>query len=158
MGNTFSLEHELEKSVRLIYLMRSVKCWVLLFDERGSFSCWIEICTIIPINLSTSNAAYMRQWTGSALPQVMARRLFVAKPLPEPNVDLLLIGPFGTNFGDIRIKIQTFSLFSFMQMYLKLSSANSVATIFACSTVPDTKRSTFATNASVILREAVSGR
>ena len=30
------------------------------------------------------SAAYMRQWTGSALVQVMACRLFGAKPLPEP--------------------------------------------------------------------------
>ena len=30
------------------------------------------------------SAAYMRQWIGSALVQVMACRLFGAKPLPEP--------------------------------------------------------------------------
>ena len=30
------------------------------------------------------SAAYMRQWTGSGLFQVMACRLFGAKPLPEP--------------------------------------------------------------------------
>ena len=31
-----------------------------------------------------NSAAYMRQWTRSALVQVMACRLFGAKPLPEP--------------------------------------------------------------------------
>ena len=36
------------------------------------------------INVSPPNAAYMRQWTGSALVQIMACRLFGAKPLPEP--------------------------------------------------------------------------
>ena len=35
-------------------------------------------------NLSPPSAAYMCQWTRSALVQVMACRLFDAKPLPEP--------------------------------------------------------------------------
>ena len=36
------------------------------------------------VNSSPPSAAYMRQWTGSSLVQVMACRLFGAKPLPEP--------------------------------------------------------------------------
>ena len=36
------------------------------------------------INSSPPSATYMCQWTGSALFQVMACRLFGAKPLPEP--------------------------------------------------------------------------
>ena len=39
-------------------------------------------CT--PINPFPPSAAYMRQWTGSSLVQVMACRLFGAKPLTEP--------------------------------------------------------------------------
>ena len=35
-------------------------------------------------NRSSPNAVYMHQWTGSSLAQVMACRLFSAKPLPEP--------------------------------------------------------------------------
>ena len=35
-------------------------------------------------NSSPPSAAYMRQWVGSSLVQVMASRLFGAKPLPEP--------------------------------------------------------------------------
>ena len=35
-------------------------------------------------NSSPHSGAYMRQWTGSALLQAMARRLLDAKPLPEP--------------------------------------------------------------------------
>ena len=35
------------------------------------------------INSSPLSAAYMRQWTGSASVQVMACRLFGAKPFPE---------------------------------------------------------------------------
>ena len=36
------------------------------------------------------------------------------------NADLLLIGPLGTNFSEIGIKMQNFS---FMKMYVKVSSA-----------------------------------
>ena len=38
------------------------------------------------VNSSPPCAAYLRQWTGSALAQVMTCRLFGAKPLPEPLV------------------------------------------------------------------------
>ena len=38
----------------------------------------------MPPNVCSPNAAYMRQWTVSALVQVMACRLFGSKPLPEP--------------------------------------------------------------------------
>ena len=36
------------------------------------------------INSSHPRAVYIRQWTGSALVQAMACRLFGAKPLPKP--------------------------------------------------------------------------
>ena len=57
-------------------------------------------------------AAYIRQWIGSALYQIMACRLFWT------NAGLLSIGPLGTNFSEILIKIQDFS---FMKMHLKIS-------------------------------------
>ena len=45
----------------------------------------VVVCVfIIVINSYPPSAAYIRQWTGSALVQVMACRLFGAKPLPEP--------------------------------------------------------------------------
>ena len=40
------------------------------------------------VNSSSPSPAYMRQWTGSALFQLMACRLFGAKPLPEPMLAL----------------------------------------------------------------------
>ena len=43
------------------------------------------------INWSVSSAAYMRQWTGSALFQVC--RLFGTKPLPEPVLPYCLLDP-----------------------------------------------------------------
>ena len=36
------------------------------------------------VNSSPPSSAYMRQWIGSALVQIMACCLFAAKPLPEP--------------------------------------------------------------------------
>ena len=36
------------------------------------------------VNSSPPSAAYMRQWIGSALVQIMACHLFGAKPLPQP--------------------------------------------------------------------------
>ena len=47
---------------------------------------WIAPPETLHVNTSPSSAAYiyLRQWTGSALVQVMACRLFGAKPLPEP--------------------------------------------------------------------------
>ena len=79
---------------------------------------WSHECIIKPcekaqmlLNSSPSSAAYMRQWTASVLLQAMACRLFGAKPLP--NDDFLPIAPLGTNFSEVRIKIQNFS---FMKM------------------------------------------
>ena len=39
------------------------------------------------INSSPPSAAYMRQWIGSALVQIMACRLNGAKPLSEPMLE-----------------------------------------------------------------------
>ena len=72
------------------------------------------------INSSSYNAAYMRQWTWPALVQITVCRLFGTKPLSEPILGLLSIGPLRTNFGDIVSKIQNFS---FTKMHLKISSA-----------------------------------
>ena len=73
-------------------------------------------------NSSPPSAAYtdMRKWIGSALAQIMACRLFYAKPLFSANAGLLSIGPSGINFSEIRIEIQTFSL---TKVHLKISSA-----------------------------------
>ena len=57
---------------------------------------------------------------GSELIQIMACRLVGAQPLSEPMLEYLLIGPLGTTFSEIRIKIQNFS---FIKMPLKISSA-----------------------------------
>ena len=38
----------------------------------------------VVLDSTLPSASYMRRWTGSALVQVMAYRLFGAEPLPEP--------------------------------------------------------------------------
>ena len=48
---------------------------------------------ISSFNSSLPSAAYMRQWIRSALFQVMARRLFGAKPLPEPMLAYCQLDP-----------------------------------------------------------------
>ena len=45
------------------------------------------------VNSSAPSAAYMRQWTVSALVQAMACRLFGAKPLPEPMLTYCQLEP-----------------------------------------------------------------
>ena len=82
--------------------------WV--WTVQNFLSCCVRIRHNVCINSSPPSAAYMRQWTGSALVQVMACRLFGA----------WLIGPICTNFNEVGIKIQNFS---FMKMHLKMLSA-----------------------------------
>ena len=53
------------------------------------------------INSSSPGAAYIRQWTGTALVQIMACRLFGAKPLSKPMLGLWSIRSSGTNFSEI---------------------------------------------------------
>ena len=62
----------------------------------------------------------MRHWTRPALLQVMAWRLFSAKPLPEPMVAYCQLD----FWEQIRIRILSFSL---KKMHLKLSSAKMAA-------------------------------
>ena len=61
------------------------------------------------VNSSPLSNAYKRQWIGSALVQIMACRLFGAKPSSKPMLRLLSIGPLGTNFNEILVEIQNLS-------------------------------------------------
>ena len=82
-----------------LHFGKNVANTVLIID-RVVVLC-IYVCVIFHVNFSTkthprrlinntmlnsspSSAAYMRQWTRLALLQVMARRLFGAKPLSKP--------------------------------------------------------------------------
>ena len=89
------------------YIIINISWWTLL-----------DVLHRVPdINSLTPGALYMHQRIESALVQIMACRLFGAKPLSKP---MLSIGPLGTNFSEISIKIQNFS---FMKMHLKISCA-----------------------------------
>ena len=53
-------------------------------ENANILLCFLNAFGTTKFNSSPPSAAYMRQWTGSSLVQVMACRLFGAKPLPEP--------------------------------------------------------------------------
>ena len=81
------------------------------------------------INSSPSCATYMRQWIGLALVEIMACRLFGAKPLSKPMLGYCQLHPHSSGHWsaipwhpcETLIKIQNFS---FTKMHLKISSAN----------------------------------
>ena len=79
----------------------------------------IQVGSFTEYTSSPPSTAYMRQWIESALVQIMACRLFGAKLLSKPML-FLSIGPLGTNFNGILIKIQNFSL---TKLHLKIPSA-----------------------------------
>ena len=68
------------------------------------------------INSPSPSAVYIFQPTGSTLVEVTGD-----KPLPEPMLTFLSIGPLGTNFSEIWITLQNFS---FMKMHLKCHLQN----------------------------------
>ena len=78
--------------------------------------CYIAVCyndtRSIPnkfmlIHLPPFSAAYLRRWTGSASVQMIASRLFGAKPLTEPILSYRHWN-LETNFSEIIIEIQFF--------------------------------------------------
>ena len=62
---------------------------------NGSTRIWAKKApgTWIRVNSSPPSAAYMRQWTGSALAQIMACRLFGTKPLSKPMLAYCQLDP-----------------------------------------------------------------
>ena len=68
----------------------------------GSISC------ISIINSFPPSAAYMRQWTASALLQIMACRLFGAKPLSKPMIGYCKVDPYKQNSVKFQSKYKTF--------------------------------------------------
>ena len=77
-------------------------------------------CVQSLVNSSPPSATYMHQCIRLALVKIIACHLFGTKPLSKPMLCLLSIGPLGTNFSEILLKIQNFS---FMKMHLKILSA-----------------------------------
>ena len=67
--------------------------WILITSK------WFSGNSHLAVISSPPSAAYMRQWTGSAFVQIMAYRLFGAKPLSKRITGSLSIGPLGTDNG-----------------------------------------------------------
>ena len=68
-------------------LQPSTGIWMSRSCNKLSFPCWMLAVSWLlmgGVNSSPPCAEYMHWWTGSALVEVMACRLFGAKPLPEP--------------------------------------------------------------------------
>ena len=64
--------------------------------------------TFHDFNPSVPSAAYMHRWSGSALFQVMACRLFGAKPLPEPMLTYRQLDLQEQTSGTFESQYQTF--------------------------------------------------
>ena len=71
------------------------------------------------VKSSPPSAADMGQWFGSALVQIIACRLFCAKPLSKPMLSYCSFGTLGKYFSEILIKIQNSS---FTKMHMKIPS------------------------------------
>ena len=62
----------------------------------------------VDIHWANSSAAYMCQWTGSALVQIMACRLFDVKPLHETMLVYCQLDPRGQNSLKFKLKTKLF--------------------------------------------------
>ena len=82
--------------------LKSTKIWLFnsLFLQRTNNISNLHITVLcqgkilIKLNSSPPSAAYMRQWIGSALVQIMACRLFGAKPLSKPMLGYYQLDPW----------------------------------------------------------------
>ena len=82
-----------------ISLLPKITCsiWMTVFKT----SLWNSL------NSSSPSSTYMRQWTGAALVQVMACRLFGTKPLPEPMLTYCQLDPWEQNSLKFELKYET---------------------------------------------------
>ena len=88
------------------------QCWP---NSRSPYG----ITRLQVLNSSPPRAAYMHQWTGSALVQVMTCRLFSTKPLPEQMLTHYHWTPRNKLQGNLNRKQN----FPSMKIYLKLAAA-----------------------------------
>ena len=79
-----------------------------------------DFCNLPVFNSSPPSAVYMRQWTVSTLVQVMACRLFGAKPLSAPMLAFCQLDYWKQISEKFEIGIRSLSL---KKMHLKMSSA-----------------------------------
>ena len=109
-------------------MTRRVKCGMeLLIHSKTYNGCnYLSMLglKLIRVNSSPPSAPYMHQWTGSALIQVMACRLFGAKPLPEPLLAYCQLD----SWKQISLEFESeFYHFNSEKVHLNLSSAEMAA-------------------------------
>ena len=71
---------------------------------------WCHGMIEMSVNSLSPSAAYMRQWIGSALVQIMACRLFGVKPLSKPMLTYCQLDRKGTYFKEILFKNSNISI------------------------------------------------
>ena len=99
---------------RVVYKWMSMLSWEPCISRRqcGCLN-YFELIQLPLIISSHPSATYMRQWIGSALIQVMACRLFGAKPLPEPMLAYCQLDPQEQTSVKLESKYETFHLWKF---------------------------------------------
>ena len=141
----FELNRTFKKKKNDIQKMSFAKCrpFYVVFNElittvlmcvASCLLCFLDTCVVQRFYVyvffgfsrlnhsSAPSAAYMRRWTGSTLAQTMnGLSLIRRKAIIWTSVGILLIGPLGTHFSEIWIKIRNFS---FKKMYLKCRLGN----------------------------------
>ena len=84
----------------------SYEVCMIMMSQKDHLYLSITLNTPPPsVNSSPPSAAYMRQWIGWTLVQIIACSLFSAKPLSKP---MLHYCQFRANFSEILIKIKKF--------------------------------------------------
>ena len=144
-SNVFShfVRSDLASSRALQYLCFKVITHFIWFTHNSSNGIWLmklelfradghlnsfvnfsisESFVFIKVIFDTSppSATYTHHRTGSELVQEMARRLFGARPLPEPMLPYCQLVPRNKSHRHFLVEILTFS---FKKMHLKVSSA-----------------------------------
>ena len=108
---------------RLIMLILQTSVWI---SQWHTHSIWLHFdlnCLVIAVrhfNLSPHSAAYVRYLNRFSIGSDNGLSPIRCQAIIYTNAGLLLIGPLGTNFSEILIKIQNFW---FTKMHLKISSA-----------------------------------
>ena len=90
----------------------TIKIKILSFYKNALKNLVCHLSTILfrpqYVNSSPPSAAYMHQWTESTWVQVMACRLFSAKPLPEPILPYCQLDPWKQTPVKFESKYKTF--------------------------------------------------
>ena len=102
-----------------IYFRPSPPCITIPISTQQHMWCVCYACMISDIDSSPPSATYMRRWILSALVQIMACRLFGAKPFSKPMLGQYQLWHVRTKFSETLIKMQHFS---FTKIHLKISS------------------------------------